>query len=357
MVAELGSTRPMADEAKMLTHQIAGDTDAIEDKDQLSNTDARVERIVEKIIDDHVLRVTDNVVQGVKRSAQERVQSYTVEHIIDVPVTRRRVFIIDDCDELIPEWLNFVKGVVDSEDLPLDISGETLLRNKILRVIRKNYVTKYLEILAEIAELKDDYKKFYEQYGKCRNDEDSTVGVKTAELLMFNTSEPGDDQNSFEEFVDSMKERQNDMYYFTGENIAVVSASPFEENLRKHGHEMLHVADPMDEYAVHQPKEFDETKITGESIAAVFSRKKGHEVLYVADPVDDYAMQLLEEFEMELKPTMKEGYDEKNKLEELKDSDSLELFKDEDTSPATDTMNHASAIADPTDQLTGTGNG
>ena len=77
--------------------------------------------------------------------------------------------------------------VVDSEDLPLNISGETLLRNKILRAIKKNYVTKCLEKLAEIAELKDDYKKFNEQYGKCRNDEDSTVGVKTAEVLRFNT--------------------------------------------------------------------------------------------------------------------------------------------------------------------------
>merc|ERR1712136_364305 len=147
-------------------------------------------------------------------------------------------------------------GTVDSEDHPLDISGETLLQDKIMRVIKKNQVKKYLEILAEIAELKDDYEKFYELYGKGRNDEDSTVGVKTAELLTFNTSKLGDEQNSFEEFVDSMKERQNDMYYLTGESIAVMSASPFEENLHKHGHEVLYVADPMDEYAVYQFKEF-----------------------------------------------------------------------------------------------------
>ena len=78
----------------------------------------------------------------------------------------RRVFIMDDCDELIPEWLNFVKGVVDSEDLPLNISRETLKQNKILRVIKKNLAMKCLEMLAETANENDDYKKFSEQFGK-----------------------------------------------------------------------------------------------------------------------------------------------------------------------------------------------
>ena len=75
----------------------------------------------------------------------------------------------NDCDEFIPKWLNVVKGVVDSEDLPLNVCRETLLQNKILRAIKKNHVTKYLEMLAETAELKDDRKKSYEQRGKCSN--------------------------------------------------------------------------------------------------------------------------------------------------------------------------------------------
>merc|ERR1712086_177543 len=115
----------------------------------------------------------------------------------------RRVFIMDDCDELMPEWLNMVKGVVDSEDLPLNISRETLQQNKILRVIKKNLVKKCLEMIAEIAEKKDDYKKFYEQFGKCLKlgvHEDSTNRTKVAELMRYQTSKSGDESISFKEF-------------------------------------------------------------------------------------------------------------------------------------------------------------
>lgn len=176
----------------------------------------------------------------------------------------RRVFIMEDCKELMPEWLNFIRGVVDSEDLPLSISRETLQHDKIIRIIKKALVKRCIELFQELAENKDDYAKFYEAFAKNLKlgiHEDTANREKLADLLRYYSTRSGNEMISLQDYVDNMKAEQKSIYYVIGDNKATLANSPFIEVLKKKGYEVLLMTDAMDEYCITQLKEYKDFKL------------------------------------------------------------------------------------------------
>jgi len=171
----------------------------------------------------------------------------------------RRVFITDDFKDMMPNYLSFVKGVVDSDDLPLNVSRETLQQHKLLKVIKKKLVRKTLDMIKKIPD--DKYMEFWKEYStnvKLGVIEDTANRTRLAKLLRF-TSSSGN-LTSLAEYVERMKDKQEAIYYIAGGSKEEVSSSPFVERLLKKGYEVLLLTEAVDEYAISSLPEFEGKK-------------------------------------------------------------------------------------------------
>lgn len=201
----------------------------------------------------------------------------------------RKVLITDEFEDLMPRYLNFIRGVVDSDDLPLNVSRETLQQHKVLRVMGKKLVRKALEMLRKLAnkakkeeeetdaeegekektdeseETEDEYLKFWEAFGKNIKlglIEDSSNRTKLSKLLRFKSSfDNGKKWHSLEDYVSRMKDNQANIYYISGSSMDAVKDSPFMEKMRSKNLEVIFLIDPIDEYAIQNLTEFDGKKL------------------------------------------------------------------------------------------------
>jgi molecular chaperone HtpG len=176
----------------------------------------------------------------------------------------RKVFITDDCEDLLPEYLKFVRGVIETEDIPLNISRETLQQNKIIKIIGKNIIKKAFEMFNRISENPEKFRTFYEQYNKSIKlgvHEDSTNRNKLVPLLRYETSNSNGDLISLDDYIENMKTNQTSIYYITAESVKSIANSPFLEKLKVKNYEVIYMCDPLDEYITQQVKDYKDKKL------------------------------------------------------------------------------------------------
>lgn len=178
------------------------------------------------------------------------------EHSLKLYV--RRVFISDNVDDLVPKYLSFIRGIVDSDDLPLNVSRETLQQSKLLKVIKKKIVRKILDMIKKLSE--EDFTAFWKEYGtniKLGVIEDNTNKNRLSHLLRFHSSNDETKMTSLDDYVKRMKTGQENVYFIAGTNKAELAKSPFVERLLKKGYEVIYCVDPIDEYTMQSIPEFE----------------------------------------------------------------------------------------------------
>jgi len=182
----------------------------------------------------------------------------------DIKLYVKKVFITDDFEELVPEYLKFVRGVIETDDVPLNISRETLQQNKLMKIIGKNIVKKILEMFTTISDDSEKFRIFYEQYSKHIKlgvHEDTTNRVKLASLLRYETSKSDGDLISLDEYIENMQEGQSSIYYITSDSIKSIQGSPFLDYFKSKEYEVLYLVDPLDEYITQQLKDYKDKKL------------------------------------------------------------------------------------------------
>ena len=176
----------------------------------------------------------------------------------------RKVFIMDQSIKFVPEYLAFVQGIIDSDDMPLNISREILQENRVIKVIKKQLIKKIIELFYTIAEDAEKYSKFFDNFGKnikygISLDKDNAK--KMHGLLRYRTTKSEKDYVTLDQYIENMQKGQTIIYHITGQNIDLVKDSPFLEKLKEKNIECLYMVEPVDEYILPEFKEYKGHKL------------------------------------------------------------------------------------------------
>ncbi|MGH0115675.1 UNVERIFIED_CONTAM: hypothetical protein FKN15_037998, partial [Acipenser sinensis] len=248
------------DEAEAEAEKDEAETDEeaeVEEEDEDKEKKPKTKKVEKTVWDWELMNDIKPIWQRQAKEVEE--DEYTAFYKTFSKLFVRRVFITDDFNDMMPKYLNFVKGVVDSDDLPLNVSRETLQQHKLLKVIRKKLVRKTLDMIKKIADEKYN-EKFWKEFGtniKLGVIEDHSNRTRLAKLLRFHTSHSETELSSLEQYVERMKEKQDKIYFMAGTSRKEAQSSPFVEALLKKGYEVVYLTEPVDEYCIQALPEFD----------------------------------------------------------------------------------------------------